>query len=890
MNAESLMASADIAGITLAQTSPTPEAGSAPAASANTAPEAQNDCVITAEGAALGIPVLQNDRDADGDPLAILSTTQPESGQVTVDADGSVTFTPDTPGLQSFDYQASDGQGGTATATVTTFVNPADGRLERPVLEGASSQELAQIARSCVAATTLDLVTLEGEQVQVAAPKPGQRVQVETEAGQRIALEGGEFARASYFVVDGGLLVLTEDGRTVFLSDFAETARAEPATTLSVAGGPPVPAEQLLANLQPVEVPTAPQTTVYRYDPPDAGPLHGGGAGFDPYDPGAIGPGLDPLGPLPPTALGPRPEFVLLDPGTLAGAAEGEPISPPPPPAPPPPPPPPPAENARPQLSVTGQVTVEVGEVTDPVDPVSGPPFPQLEEKQSVDLDLVNGVDQRNLTLGPSADATISFRNEFAAFQNTLGVYLIGPDGQITAPRVVFAQVEHADALAGLLEVRPGGGPLNPGDPVRLSELYAPGELAPGTRFGLFTIADGFDLNGDLSDAELRFLDAGGNPATIFDPEARLVAVLPDGTLVPVGGELYHTASPSADPLDNPLNTDGGGQVLSGLEADTSGLTITFEDMPLDRGDNPRTDNDFNDVTFEVLLEPGTRPSIDFVQLNLALDADISDADDTDLGGAAVQIASGFQLGDALALGVPLAGTGITLVEDGSNGSLVLDGDAPISTYVSLLRSLQLDPAGEGVRQLAFTVEDVRGQVSNPVIVRVNLTTAGAGAGDDEDDNLIGQPGANDFIAGRGGNDNLNGFSGNDTLDGGLGNDVLNGGPGDDLLIGGPGSDTLIGGDDADRHLFLSLADRGDRILGFDAGEDTLDFSELLQGATAGTIDDFVTFTPSGTDVAVNVDADGSGGNFGSIPYLSLVNPTGIGTPQEAVDNGTVVV
>jgi surface adhesion protein len=175
--------------------------------------------------------------------------------------------------------------------------------------------------------------------------------------------------------------------------------------------------------------------------------------------------------------------------------------------------------------------------------------------------------------------------------------------------------------------------------------------------------------------------------------------------------------------------------------------------------------------------------------------------------------------------------------------------------------------------------------------VRVNLTTAGAEEGGEQDDNLIGQPAVNDFIAGRGGNDNLSGLSGDDTLDGGLGDDVLNGGPGDDLLIGGPGSDTLIGGDGADRHLFLSLADRGDRIQGFDATEgDTLDFSELLQGATAGTIDDFVSFTPSGTDVAVSVDADGSGGNFGSIPYLTLVNPTGIGTPQEAVDNGTVVV
>jgi hypothetical protein len=60
---------------------------------------------------------------------------------------------------------------------------------------------------------------------------------------------------------------------------------------------------------------------------------------------------------------------------------------------------------------------------------VSAQPFPRLSEGQPVDLALINGVDQGNLTLGPAAEARIIFRDEFALFKNTLGVVLIGDDG-----------------------------------------------------------------------------------------------------------------------------------------------------------------------------------------------------------------------------------------------------------------------------------------------------------------------------------------------------------------------------------------------------------------------------------------------------------------------------
>ena len=335
--------------------------------------------------------------------------------------------------------------------------------------------------------------------------------------------------------------------------------------------------DRLLAALEPIAEPAAADAgvAVGRLPSPEAGPAHWGGANFTAYDPGSIGPGLDPLGPLLPTALGlgTPPLLDTTTPILADGSDDERPRAAAPPPSAP--------ENQPPTLTIGTEVSAEVGEVTRPVGFVSAQPFPALSERGAIDPGLINGVDQGNLTLGPAADARIIFRDEFAALQNTLGVVLIGEDGELMDPRIVFARVEHAERDPEFVIARPGGGPLRPGDEIRLSELYTDGELAPDVQFAFFTIAHGFRLNGDLSDAELVFR-SDGRPATIDDVAPDLFIVGPDGSLEPVRGNLLHSATASDDPLANPLNDGGGGQVLSGLEADAAGLTITFEDQLLD--------------------------------------------------------------------------------------------------------------------------------------------------------------------------------------------------------------------------------------------------------------------------------------------------------------------
>lgn len=68
--------------------------------------------------------VLLNDVDPDGDGLFVDSYAQPSHGSLTMNPDGCFTYTPDSDfvGSDSFTYTVSDGNGETATGTVTIVV------------------------------------------------------------------------------------------------------------------------------------------------------------------------------------------------------------------------------------------------------------------------------------------------------------------------------------------------------------------------------------------------------------------------------------------------------------------------------------------------------------------------------------------------------------------------------------------------------------------------------------------------------------------------------------------------------------------------------------------------------------------------------------------------
>jgi VCBS repeat-containing protein/parallel beta-helix repeat protein len=95
----------------------------------NDAPVASDDAYSTNEDTALTIAaagVLSNDSDVDGNALTAVLGTGPANGTLTLNADGSFTYTPraDFYGTDAFTYQAFDGSASSNIATVTITVNP----------------------------------------------------------------------------------------------------------------------------------------------------------------------------------------------------------------------------------------------------------------------------------------------------------------------------------------------------------------------------------------------------------------------------------------------------------------------------------------------------------------------------------------------------------------------------------------------------------------------------------------------------------------------------------------------------------------------------------------------------------------------------------------------
>ena len=90
-------------------------------AAVNDAPVADDDTLAATEDTPVtytAAQLLGNDTDVDGDTLSIASVTSGTGGTAVLNANGTVTFTPDANfnGAASFSYTVTDGTGAPATA------------------------------------------------------------------------------------------------------------------------------------------------------------------------------------------------------------------------------------------------------------------------------------------------------------------------------------------------------------------------------------------------------------------------------------------------------------------------------------------------------------------------------------------------------------------------------------------------------------------------------------------------------------------------------------------------------------------------------------------------------------------------------------------------------
>ncbi len=129
----------------------------------NNAPTA-GDTNTSADEDAAKTGTLPTVTDIDGDTVTYTKATDPSHGSVTVNTDGSYTYTPitDYNGADSFTYTVSDGNGGSNTYTVSITVNPVN---DAPTASATSITTVKDVAKS----DTLPVATdIDGDTVTYA--------------------------------------------------------------------------------------------------------------------------------------------------------------------------------------------------------------------------------------------------------------------------------------------------------------------------------------------------------------------------------------------------------------------------------------------------------------------------------------------------------------------------------------------------------------------------------------------------------------------------------------------------------------------------------------------------------------------------------------------------
>ncbi len=172
----------------------------------NQSPIARDDNARTSDGVPLTINVLANDSDPDGDSLQLVSLTQPGHGSAAISGE-HVIYTPEPgySGGDQFSYTLSDGQGGSATATVFIVVDP---QPNRPPVAVDDSAFLASTQTDIAIAVLTNDFDADGDALSVIAVSQGQygNVVILPDQSVRYTLMAGRPTTAdqfSYTISDG---------------------------------------------------------------------------------------------------------------------------------------------------------------------------------------------------------------------------------------------------------------------------------------------------------------------------------------------------------------------------------------------------------------------------------------------------------------------------------------------------------------------------------------------------------------------------------------------------------------------------------------------------------------------------------------------------------------
>jgi len=733
------------------------------------APVAVDDSYSTGFETALTVPaagVLANDSDIDGDALSIAGVQQPANGTVVLNADGSFTYTPDArfSGLDSFDYELDDGQGGVVTATVdVTVTGPAPSFSIGDIIvdEGAGTATLT-ITRSgdtSIASDVLTVAFADGTATDPADYTGGLFLPFSFAAGQTTTT-------VSASIIDDALV----EGDEGFFLQLRDQATG----TLLASGGVTI-TDNDLTNA-----------------PPDA-----------------VDDSAD-----------------VLEDSTLTGSVAGNDSDP-----------------DGDTLSYTLVSDVSNGSLTLQSDgTISYTPDADYTGPDSFTYEASDGnggTDQATVSLN-----VLAVNDAPVAVDDTGSVSEDGPAANLGAPLLNDTDVDLDTitivAFAGVASTEPG--------------FFDTPVLLPSGATVTLNSATGefsYDPNGAFEDLAVGASTTDSFTYTISDgnggTDTATVTVTIDGANdAPVYGDFGVTTNEDTGvvvPFETATDIDGDSLTYS-VQTGPSHGTATFNAA----GEliyTPAPDF-FGSDSFTLLVDDGnggTDTAVINVTVDPVNDAPIAVNDSAfTLAGAPLDI--DVLDNDSDPEGDPLS---IDSVTQGSNGTVAIDdnltpGDPGDDTLV-----YTPDAGFTGTDSFTYTISDGNGGTATATVTMEVDTTApggvdvsGGGGSDDltgsDGDDTINGFGGDDIVFGGNGDDNVKGGSGEDSVKGNDGNDRILAGADDDTVVGGAGDDTLAGGSGND---LLNGNVGNDKLLG-GTGDDSLFGGAGDDTASGGTGSDMV--------------------------------------------------
>lgn len=421
-------------------------------------------------------------------------------------------------------------------------------------------------------------------------------------------------------------------------------------------------------------------------------------------------------------------------------------------------------------------------------------------------------VDLQNLVIQEATTATVTFVDEGAGYRNSLGVYEIGPNGEVSNVQILFANASKQGSGGDLIS----------------NQSNVQFDVSAGAQLGFFVVSNGYGKGTENREAleglngtyEMRTVD--GSPAAVGAPMELWYIDSTTGEEIHVksqfGNDIFH--STGSVPTDLETNPDNYLHVVGRANAVGGDLLLGFEDI---RGGG---DNDYDDTVINVDI--GQANVVALLPTPSGNGSTLPD-DDIIYGGDGNDELFGISGDDYLA-----GGRGNDDIS-GNSGNDILYGNSGNDTFTGNSGNDELHGgSNDDVLEGNSGNDELHGDSGND--------TLSGGSGDDMlyggsgSDELAGGSGSDtihggngtDTIKGNSGNDTIHGDGGSDNLDGQSGNDILFGGDGSDRVVGGGGDDILNGGNHNDKIYGGSGADtmiggNGNDYLTGSSGNDTID-------------------------------------------------------------------